>query len=301
MKQKIILTSGLPSMMPIIKIVGDWCNLRCDYCLYYTNNQEKKTVMDKELLEKFIKEYLDNFEGHLKFTWHGGEPLLAGIPFFKRIIALQKKYRKKNQFILNTIQTNGTLITQQWADFFKTHKFRIGISLDGIKQAHNKFRKDKHGKGTFNKTLQGLKILQKNKVPAGILHVLTRSNLNTVKQNLDFFVNELGIKNIATSVYLPSNNPGMKNEEITNEELTQFYKTLIKFWIDQDNKLLQIRDIDNFIAGIIGKQASLCSFGGTCSSFFLWNTMVKYILVINFRENRIFYGEIFPGSLWQKF
>jgi len=81
-------------------------------------------------LVKFIKEYLATFDGHLKFTWHGGEPLLAGIPFFEKIIEFQNKHCKKGQLILNTVQTNGTLINEKWTDFFRAHNFRIGISVE---------------------------------------------------------------------------------------------------------------------------------------------------------------------------
>lgn len=268
MKKEIILTSTLPLMMPIIKIVGDWCNLGCDYCFYYTRDQTKKTVMNYDVLEKFIKEYLDFFEGYIRFTWHGGEPLLAGIPFFEKIIEFQHRYCKSGQKILNTLQTNGTLINKNWAEFFRKYNFRIGISIDGTKEKHNRFRKDKNGKDTFGRVVKGLKILQENKVPVGILHVLTRSSLSTAKENLDFFVNTLGIKRISGLIYYPSGNNLLQKEKITNQELIRFYRILVDFWLSQGDSKLQIREIENFVAGIMGKQASLCFFGGTCTAFF---------------------------------
>lgn len=267
-KKKINFTSSLPIMLPVIKIVGNWCNLKCDYCFYYTKGQEQKTIMEDYLLRKFIKEYLELFKGHLRFTWHGGEPLLAGISFFRKIIRYQKKYTRKNQMILNTVQTNGTLLNEKWARFFKEYNFRIGISLDGIADCHNRFRKDKAGNDTFERVIDGIKTLQAHDVPVGILQVLTRSNLPYTKENLDFFVNQLGVKRIGIILFRENMNPKMKNQEINNTELIKFYKTLIDFWLSQNDSQLQIREIENYMAGIIGKQASLCLFNGTCTAFF---------------------------------
>lgn len=268
MEKEVILTSALPAMTPIIKIIGDWCNLKCDYCFYYTRNQAKKTVMNEMILEKFIKEYLATFNGHLKFTWHGGEPLLAGIPFFEKIIEFQEKYRKEGQSILNTIQTNGVLVDERWAEFLKKHHFRVGISIDGIKECHDRFRKDKLRRSVFNRVINGLETLQKNNVPVGVLHVLTHSNLSKAMENLNFFVNILKVKSVGSLIYYPTDNSLMKNERLTNEELTRFYKSLIDFWLRQNDPDLRIRAIENFVAGALARQASLCLFGGTCSGFF---------------------------------
>ncbi len=223
---------------------------------------------------------------------------MAGIPFFEKIIEFQEKYRKKGHLILNSIQTNGVLINEKWADFLKKHNFRVGISIDGTKRCHDKFRKDKLGRSAFDQAISGLKILQNNKVPVGILHVLTRSNLSRAVENLDFFVNVLKVKNIGSLIYFSIENPLMRNEEITNEELTRFYKTLIDFWLRQNDSDLRIRAVENFIAGVLGKQSSLCLFGGTCSGFFCLEYNGKVYPCDKFSGNSEFcWGNLFQQSL----
>jgi uncharacterized protein len=298
MKEKVKLTSGLPFMLPIIKIVGDWCNLKCDYCFYYNENQQKRTIMPYSLLEKFIKEYLSLFDGNLKFTWHGGEPLLAGVDFFERIVRYQEDNINENQKILNTVQTNGTLIDEKWAEFFRKNDFRIGVSLDGIEECHNIFRKDSQGKGTFRKVIRGIKLLQEYEVPVGILHVVTRTSLSFAKENLDFFFNELGVKKISSLIYSHSGNPLLEKEELKDDNLEYFYQELIDYWLEENNPDFRSREIDNFVAGAIERQANLCSFGGTCTGFFCLERNGEIYPCDRFSWNKDFcWGDLSQKSL----
>lgn len=267
-KDSVILTCFSPVMTPIIKIVGNSCNLRCDYCFYHEKNQQERTVMGIEILEKFIRQYLELFDGNLRFNWHGGEPLLAGISFFQKIVELQKRYIRNNQKISNSIQTNGILINKKWAAFFRDNDFEVGVSLDGVKKCHDLFRKNITGQSSFDATIRGIRILQKYKVPIGILHVLTNKSLSYIKENFHFFVNDLQIKDICTCVYAPTRGPCMFNQKMTNKKFTEFFKRVIDFWFLQNNPDLQIRELENFLAGIYGKIASVCGFNGTCSAFF---------------------------------
>lgn len=270
-RSPVALTSSMPIMVPIIKIVGNYCNLRCEYCFYHKKEQQRKTVMNRKLLRKFLKEYMDLFNGILRFNWHGGEPLLAGTSFFESIIKFQRKYTREGQKIVNAIETNGTLIDDAWASFFKTHNFRIGVSIDGIQECHDQFRKDGDGQGSFDRVVQGIRTLQKYGVPLGIIQTLTHHNISDIsliKKNFNFFVHELGIKKIGFSLCSPVGTPWMYSQRLTNEELTRFFRTVIDLWILRDDSYLQIREIENFIAGVMKKQASLCEFNGSCSAFF---------------------------------
>lgn len=109
MHEKVILTAPMRTMVPIIKIVGDFCNLRCSYCFYNVFDQQTPRVMSVELLRKFIQEYLNLFDGRVTFIWHGGEPLLAGMDFFRTIVAVQDEYGDRAT-ITNIVQTNATLV-----------------------------------------------------------------------------------------------------------------------------------------------------------------------------------------------
>lgn len=106
----VTLTSSLKVMVPIVKVVGDFCNLRCRYCFYNTKDQSTRHLMSDQLLEKFLVQYMELFTGRLIFIWHGGEPLLAGLPFFQKAVAVQRENLRDGQTIQNTIQTNATLI-----------------------------------------------------------------------------------------------------------------------------------------------------------------------------------------------
>ncbi len=225
--------------------------------------------MSLDLLEKFIQEYLELFSGKLVFNWHGGEPLLAGLSFFKKIVELQAKYIN-GQTIRNTVQTNATLINDEWASFFKAHNFRLGVSLDGDKRSHNRFRKCYGGGESFDKVIRGIKTLQRHNIKFGIIQTLVHDNVNYAKENFGFLTNVLGIKSFGVNAYLDVKNINkpMLSQVITNEDLIMFLKTYIDLWLNQDDPDLQIREIDNFITGIAGKRAKSCNFNGSCANFF---------------------------------
>lgn len=270
MSESVVLAPLPEKMTPIIKVVGDFCNLRCWYCFYHAKNQSTPKIMSDELLEKFIREYVEFFSGNLKFIWHGGEPLLAGLPFFKKITDLQTKYLKNGQKIQNSIQTNGVLIDANWAKFFKEHDFKIGISLDGAKESHNRFRKNSNNAGSFDSVTRGIKILRHHGIKSGIIQTVTRSNIDNAKENFEFFTNMLGIKGWGMNIFLDiaKINKAMKRQSVTNKDLIAFLKTYIDLWLEKNDCNLKIREIENFAAGVFGKTAFNCSFNGSCARFF---------------------------------
>ena len=233
-------------------------------------NQSIPQCMEEKLLEQFFSQYLKLFSGRLFFIWHGGEPLLAGLRYFERIIELEAKYLKKGQTIRNAIQTNATLINDKWADFFKTHNFKVGVSLDGGRESHNRFRKNHSGRGSFKQVMRGVKILHQHGIQLGFIQTLTRDNATHVKEDFNFFANVLGVKRWGVNNFLDVNavNQKMFNQSITNEELTAFLKTYIDLWIAQNDEHLQTREIENFMSGVLEKRASGCAFNGACSGYF---------------------------------
>lgn len=270
MIQPVILTSPLKVMVPVVKVVGDFCNLRCRYCFYNTEDQSTSCVMRDELLERFLEQYMELFAGHLIFIWHGGEPLLAGLPFFQKVVNLQTRNLRDGQKIQNTIQTNATLIDDEWAGFFKAHNFRVGVSLDGNRESHDHFRINHAGKGSFDRVLAGIEVLRRHGIYPGIIQTLTHDNISRTKEDFDFFANILGVQGWGTNTYLDAKgiNASMLDQNITNEELTKFLKTYINLWLAQDNPNLRIREIENFISGVFGKRAPNCTFNGSCTGFF---------------------------------
>jgi len=266
LKDKVILTSSLKTLMPIIKIVGNKCNLKCDYCFYHDTNQSANNLMEFDLLEKFIKQYLRLFPTEkVFFIWHGGEPTLAGINYFQSIIELQNKYKDTKQTIRNAIQTNATLIDNKWSAFFRQHNFRVGVSLDGNQESHAI-----HRNKSFTKTINGIRCLRKFNLEPGIIQTLTKSQVCKTESNFDYFVHKLKIRKWGTNIYHSASqiNHQMRDESIENKDLTEYISALLNLWLKTDQKNLQIREIDNFVSGVLGTRANSCSFNGSCTGYF---------------------------------
>lgn len=172
----------------VAKPIGPVCNLNCDYCFYL----EKKSLfgpgeqyrMSDDVLSAFIANYVNAQPTPVvEFVWQGGEPTLLGLNFFKKVVALQKPL-KGLKTISNSLQTNGTLLTDKWCQFLKRHDFTVGISLDGPKEIHDRHRRDRQGRGTFDRVIRGLKLLQKHQVAYNVLAGVAR---DTAKHPLDVY------------------------------------------------------------------------------------------------------------------
>ena len=149
----------------MIKPGGSTCNLDCTYCFYLS----KETLpggpgagkMSDEVLEQFIQQYIAGVTGgEVVFSWQGGEPTLRGLDFFRKVVAFEKKYAKPGQRIENDLQTNGTLLNEDWCAFLKENRFLVGLSIDGPREMHDQYRVTKGGKPTFDKVFNAAKLLQ---------------------------------------------------------------------------------------------------------------------------------------------
>ncbi len=272
MDESTIFTSLFKAIVPIIKVVGNFCNLRCRYCFYNTADQLAHHVMSDKLLEKFLIQYMKLFTERLVFIWHGGEPLLAGLSFFQKVVDIQNREYREGQIIKNIIQTNATLIDDTWAEFFKAYDFKVGVSLDGSKKSHDHFRLNHKGEGSFDRVMRGITILRRHGIEPGIIQTLTNNNIPRVKEDFCFFVNDLGIKKWGVNVCYKDEfnemDDDVLNLSIANKELISFLKTYIDLWIKQGDPYIQIREIENFMAGTLKKRALNCSFNGSCTSYF---------------------------------
>ena len=172
----------------MLKPVGAVCNLACDYCYYLEKSKlyrdNPKHVMSEELLEKFIEEYINSQTmPQVLFTWHGGETLMRPLSFYKRAMELQRKYAN-GRTIDNCIQTNGTLLTDEWCRFFKENNWLVGVSIDGPQEFHDEYRKNKQGKPSFVKVMQGINLLKKHGVEWNGMAVVNDYNAD---YPLDFY------------------------------------------------------------------------------------------------------------------
>lgn len=289
----------------IVMIVGTYCNLRCSYCVHHATDRGKKQIMELNLLKKFIKEFLELPLQTFIFNWHGGEPLLAGLDFFKQIVEFQQRFSRKSQKIRNLIQTNGTLINKEWASFFNFHNFGIGVSLDGNKESHDRFRIDENGQGSFKKVIKGIKILRKHNIEPGILQTLTSESVSRVVENFQFFVDDLGTKNFAINPYydVQKLNKNMTNQMVSNKEFISFLKILINLWLIRDDENLQVREIDDFLGAILEKPVlCACDFNGLCRTGFCLNYDGKvYLCDSVLGREEFFIGDISKQTLFNIF
>lgn len=163
----------------MIKPAGSLCNLDCRYCYYLDKADIYGGVeprMSLQMLETCIREYIDaNDVPEVTFNWHGGEPLVMGLDFYRKAVALEQKYAG-GKTIRNTIQTNGTLIDQSWASFFRDNGFLVGISIDGPEDLHDRYRRDKGGAPTFDKVLRGISLLYRNNVEFNTMTTVNKAS-----------------------------------------------------------------------------------------------------------------------------
>ncbi len=157
----------------LAKPIGAACNLKCDYCFYLEKGnlypENKNLKMPYDVLEAYIKSYIRSQQTpEAEFVWHGGEPALRGIDFYKKAVEYQNQYNK-SKTIINCFQTNGTLLTDEWCNFFKQNGFLVGISLDGPEDIHDRYRRDRADQPTFKKVMKGLELLKKWEVEFNVM------------------------------------------------------------------------------------------------------------------------------------
>ena len=175
----------------MLKPTGAHCNLACKYCYYLEKNKlyptAQRHLMSDEMLEQFTREYIEaQTMNQVLFTWHGGEPLLRSIDFYRKALSLQQKYAGGRR-IDNVIQTNGTLLTDEWCEFFAQNHWLVGISIDGLQPDHDHYRLTAAGKPSWKKVMQGIKLLKKHGVEWNAMAVVNAYNANHPLEFYRFF------------------------------------------------------------------------------------------------------------------
>ena len=269
-------------MYIMLKPAGSLCNLRCKYCYYFAKNQlyqqDKNHVITDALLEKFIKDYIESqISPEVLFTWHGGETLMRPIAFYEKALELQKFYGR-GRHIENCIQTNGTLITEEWCKFFKKNAFLVGVSIDGPQEFHDEYRKTAGGGPSFQKVMKGIRLLNKHGVEWNALAVVNDFN---VDYPLDFyhFFKEIGchyiqftpiVERIVTRSDGLTLAPGMtEGGEITDFSVTpeqwgDFLCTIFDEWVRNDVGNYYVQLFDATLANWVGVTPGICSMSENC-------------------------------------
>ena len=250
---------------PVIKAVSAGCNLRCGYC-FYSGNQPEIKAMRPEVLRAVIARCLE-VSPAVKFTWHGGEPTLAGIGFYQEAVALENELRHPNQRVTNTIQTNATIITREWTDFFLRSGFGVGVSIDGPERLHNFARRNAAGLGSFREMLSGMQTLRDGRVKFGAIAVVNSFTVD-YPEEIFWFMRGLGLSFSANScVARPSDPNEVRNLAISPTRYTEFLLRLSDLWFELDDPKFRIRPLEDVVKGVLGRSPSLCRYTGSCSRY----------------------------------
>lgn len=251
----------------MLKPIGAICNLRCNYCYYLEKKElygdEKKFVMSDQLLEKFIEEYINSqTTNEILFTWHGGEALMRNIDFYRKAVKLQQKYGR-GRTIQNTLQTNGTLLTDDWCRFFKENNFLIGISVDGPQHCHDKYRRTRDKRPSFYNVMKGVELLKKHGVEFNILAVVNDYN---VDYPLDFynFFKSIGIQFIQFSPIVEQIDGEMAPWNVPADKWGSFLIAIFDEWVKQDVGKVYVQMFDAALANWVGAEPGVCIFAKKC-------------------------------------
>lgn len=265
----------MPAISLLIKPASSSCNMRCAYCFYadVANRREVANygIMSEKTLETIIKKVFDYADTVAAFGFQGGEPTVAGLNFFKKAVALQKKYNVKNIRVTNAIQTNGLNINDEWAQFFHDNGFLVGLSLDGTKAIHDKYRKDVLGNGTFDRVLDAAKLMERHKVEFNILSTVNRDVAENIER-IYYFFKKQGFSYLQFIPCLDELKlPGEREYSLTPELYGRFLKDLFRLWyVDLNtNHPVSIRYFDNLVMMIGGYPPESCGMSGSCSCYYM--------------------------------
>ena len=278
-----IATPFAKPLYVMLKPAGAHCNLACKYCYYLEKNNlyqnTPRHLMSDETLEQFTREYIEaQTMPQVLFTWHGGEPLMRSIDFYKKALALQKKYAHGKQ-IDNVIQTNGTLLTDEWCEFFAKNHWLVGISIDGPQEYHDHYRVTPAGKPSWEKVMQGIQLLKKHRVEWNAMAVVNAYNAEHPLEFYHFFrdngcqylqftpiverltEHEDGrtLASLADDREIP-----LADASVTPEQWGNFLCTIFDDWVRHDVGKTFVEIFDCTLANWMGVLPGICAYSKEC-------------------------------------
>ena len=278
-----IATPFAKPLYVMLKPAGAHCNLACKYCYYLEKNNlyqnSHRHLMSDEMLEQFTREYIEaQTMPQVLFTWHGGEPLMRSIDFYKKALELQNKYAHGKQ-IDNVIQTNGTLLTDEWCEFFAQNHWLVGISIDGPQEYHDHYRVTPAGKPSWEKVMQGISLLKKHRVEWNAMAVVNAYNAEHPLEFYHFFRNngcqylqftpiverltehEDGrtLASLADDREIP-----LADASVTPEQWGNFLCTIFDDWVRHDVGKTFVEIFDCTLANWMGVLPGICAYSKEC-------------------------------------
>ena len=267
----------------MLKPAGAHCNLACKYCYYLEKNKlyptAQRHLMSDEMLEQFTREYIEAQNmSQVLFTWHGGEPLLRSIDFYRKALSLQQKYAGGRR-IDNVIQTNGTLLTDEWCEFFAQNHWLVGISIDGPQPYHDHYRLTAAGKPSWQKVMQGIKLLKKHGVEWNAMAVVNAYNVNHPLEFYRFF-KENGCQFLQFTPIVErltrhedgrtlasladKNEIPLSEASVTPEQWSYFLCAIFDEWVRKDVGKIFVEIFDCTLANWMGISPGICAYSKEC-------------------------------------
>ena len=267
----------------MLKPAGAHCNLACKYCYYLEKNKlyptAQRHLMSNEMLEQFTREYIEaQTMNQVLFTWHGGEPLLRSIDFYRKALSLQQKYAGGRR-IDNVIQTNGTLLTDEWCEFFAQNHWLVGISIDGPQPYHDHYRLTAAGKPSWKKVMQGIKLLKKHGVEWNAMAVVNAYNVNHPLEFYRFF-KENGCQFLQFTPIVErqtrhedgrtlasladKNEISLSEASVTPEQWGYFLCAIFDEWVRKDVGKIFVEIFDCTLANWMGVSPGICAYSKEC-------------------------------------
>lgn len=254
-----------------VKPISSICNLDCHYCYYlktaHLYPETEVFQMPEVILEEYIVQHIETCtEPVIRFSWHGGEPTVPGLDYFRKIVALQRKHQPSNQRIANGMQTNGTLLDEEWCRFLAAEGFMVGLSLDGPQELHDQYRLTKGGKPTYEQTMRGYELLQQQGVYTDILCVVNAHNVRYPSRVYRLFkqIKAPYVSFLPLVEPQPETETGVSSRTVPAEAFGIFLCTIFDEWINQDIGRIKIQIFEEAARTAFGQAHSLCIFRETC-------------------------------------
>ena len=254
-----------------LKPAGPICNLDCDYCYYLKKNRlyprGESFLMPDIILEEYIVQHIEaSAEPVIRFSWHGGEPTILGLDYYRKIVALQRKHQAPGQHIMNGMQTNGTLLNEDWCRFFADEDFHIGLSLDGPQDMHDRFRRDKRGRPTFELAIRVYDLLQRHGIPTDLLCVVNAHNVQYPLEVYRFFkkIEAVYVSFLPVVERKAGTKRGVSDLSVPAEAWGQFLCTIFDEWLTQDIGRIKVQIFEEAVRTAFGQEHSLCIFRPVC-------------------------------------
>ena len=270
-----------PAFHLLAKPTGAICNLDCAYCFFLDKEvlyPGSKFRMSEPVLEQYIRQLIEAHQtNEVNIAWQGGEPTLMGLDFYRRVQVLVEKYRRPGMTFLHTMQTNGTLLNDEWVAFFKEHNFLIGISIDGPRVLHDAYRVDKGGKPTFDSVMRGLRLLQKHGVDFNVLTTVNRANADFPLEIYRFLRDEVGatwmqfipvVERInSDGLTIVQEGTTVSERSVQAERFGRFLIAIFDEWVRHDVGAVYVQTFEAALRNWLGMGSSgMCVFNESCGT-----------------------------------